>query len=113
MCQFMDLGVERMLTALKCVAGWDLKAEDLSDMGKRILTMKRMLNVRRGITRADDTLPSLLLKPLKEGGTEGNVPDMEVLLKGAYAELGWDPGTGRPTRETIARLGLDSVAKSL
>ncbi len=113
MCQFMDLGVERMLTALKCVAGWDLKAEDLSNTGKRILTMKRMLNVRRGITRADDTLPNLLLKPLKEGGTEGNVPDMEVLLKGAYAELGWDPGTGRPTRETIARLGLDSVAKSL
>jgi aldehyde:ferredoxin oxidoreductase len=113
MCQFMDLGVERMSTALKCVAGWDLKAEDLSNMGKRILTMKRMLNIRRGVTRADDTLPSLLLQPLKEGGTEGNVPDMEVLLKGAYAELGWDSGTGLPTRETIARLGLDSVAKPL
>jgi aldehyde:ferredoxin oxidoreductase len=95
------------------VAGWDLKAEDLANMGKRILTLKRMLNVRRGITRADDNLPSLLLQPLQEGGTEGNVPNMDVLLKGAYAELGWDPGTGRPTRETIARLGLDSVAKSL
>jgi aldehyde:ferredoxin oxidoreductase len=112
MCQFQDLGAERMLTALKCVAGWDLSAEDLSALGKRILTMKRMLNMRRGVTRADDTLPSLLLKPLKEGGTEGNVPDMEVLLKGAYAELGWDPGTGGPTSETIAKLGLDSVAKS-
>jgi aldehyde:ferredoxin oxidoreductase len=105
--------VERMLAALKCITGWDLKAEDLSNMGKRILTLKRLLNMRRGITRADDTLPSLLLKPLKEGGTEGNVPNMEALLKGAYAELGWDPGTGRPTSETIAKLGLDSVAKSL
>jgi len=113
MCQFLDIGVERMLTALKCTTGWDLKAKDLSTMGKRILTLKRMLNMRRGITRADDTLPSLLLQPLKEGGTEGNVPDMEVLLKGAYAELGWDSGTGLPTRETIARLGLDSVAKPL
>src|SRR5512136_564399 len=113
MCQFQDLGAERMLTALKCVTGWELSAEDLSNMGKRILTLKRMLNMRRGVTRADDTLPSLLLKPLKEGGTEGNVPDMEVLLKGAYAELGWDPGTGGPTRETIAEMGLDSVAKSL
>ena len=112
MCQFQDIGVERMLAALKCVTGWDLKAEDLSNMGKRILTLKRMLNVRRGITRADDNLPSLLLKPLKEGGTEGNVPNMEVLLKGAYAELGWDPSTGRPTSETMAQLGLDSVAKS-
>ena len=113
MCQFQDIGVERMLAALKCITGWDLKAEDLSNMGKRILTLKRLLNMRRGVTKADDTLPSLLLKPLKEGGTEGNVPNMEVLLKGAYAELGWDPGTGRPTSETIAKLGLDSVAKSL
>jgi len=113
MCQFQDLGAERMLTALKCVTGWDLSTEDLSALGKRILTLKRMLNMRRGVTRADDTLPSLLLKALKEGGTEGNVPDMEVLLKGAYAELGWDPGTGGPTAETIAKLGLDSVAKAL
>jgi aldehyde:ferredoxin oxidoreductase len=112
MCQFLDIGVERMLTALKCTTGWDLKAKDLSTMGKRILTLKRMLNMRRGITRADDTLPSLLLQPLKEGGTEGNVPNMDVLLKGAYAELGWDPSTGRPTRETMAELGLDSFAKS-
>ena len=112
MCQFLDIGVERMLTALKCTTGWDLNAQDLSNMGKRILTLKRMLNMRRGITRADDTLPSLLLQPLKEGGTEGNVPNMDVLLKGAYAELGWDPSTGRPTRETMAELGLDSFAKS-
>jgi len=112
MCQFQDIGAERMLAALKCITGWDLKVEDLSTMGKRILTLKRVLNMRRGITKADDTLPSLLLKPLKEGGTEGNVPNMEVLLKGAYAELGWDPGTGRPTRETVAELGLDSFAES-
>jgi aldehyde:ferredoxin oxidoreductase len=113
MCQFQDLGVERMLTALKCITGWDLKAEDLSDMGKRILTLKRLLNMRRGITSADDNLPSLLLKPLKEGGTEGNVPNMDVLLKGAYAELGWDPITGQPTRETMAELGLEWAAKLL
>jgi len=113
MCQFQDIGVGRMLAALKCVAGWDLSAEDLSVMGKRILTLKRLLNMRRGITKADDALPALMLKPLKEGGTEGNVPNMDVLLKGAYAELGWDPGTGRPTREAIAELGLGSFGGPL
>jgi len=106
LCQFQDIGVGRMLTALKCITGWDLNAEDLLNMGKRIVTLKRMLNIRRGITVADDTLPALLLKPLKEGGTEGNVPAMKVLLKGAYAELGWDTSTGRPMRETLEQLGL-------
>jgi aldehyde:ferredoxin oxidoreductase len=113
LCQFQDIGVEKMLTALKCVTGWDLTAEDLLNMGKRMVTLKRMLNMRRGITSADDTLPPLLLKPFKEGGTEGNIPDMDALLKGAYSEYGWDPGTGKPTQETITKLGLDFISKSI
>ncbi len=106
LCQFQDIGMKKMLTALKCIAGWDLNAEDLLNMGRRIITLKRMLNIRRGITVADDTLPALLLKPLKEGGTEGNTPNMDVLLKGAYAELGWDTSTGHPARKTLEQLGL-------
>lgn len=109
LCQFQDIGVERMLAALKCVTGWDMAANDLLNLGKRIVTLKRMLNIRRGITSADDILPPLLLKPFSEGGTEGNVPNMDTLLKGAYSEYGWDLGTGKPTKETIIKLGLDSA----
>jgi len=109
LCQFQDISVGKMLAALKCIAGWEMSAEDLLNTGKRIVTLKRMLNIRRGITFADDTLPPLLLKPFEEGGTEGNVPDMEVLLKGAYTELGWDAKTGRPKRVTLERLGLAST----
>lgn len=66
-----------------------------------------MLNLRRGLTRTDDHhLPDLLLKPLSDGGTEGTVPDVEMLLSGAYAEYGWDPQTGQPTQETLKYLGL-------
>ena len=52
------------------------------------------------------------MQPL-EGGTEGMVPDVDVLLAGAYAEYGWDPETGKPTRETLGMLGLDFAAKAL
>ena len=113
LCQFQDIGIEKMLTALKCVTGWDLTADDLLNMGKRMMTLKRMLNIRRGIMIADDHLPDILLKPFKEGGTEGHVPNMDTLLKGAYSEYGWNPSTGRPTPETITKLGLDFAAKSL
>ncbi len=113
LCKFQTPGVDIVLEALKCVTGWDLQANDLMTLGKRIATLKRMLNTRRGITRADDDLPALLLKPFKEGGTEGNVPNMDVLLKGAYAEFGWDSRTGRPTKETIEELGLSSVGREV
>ncbi len=113
LCQFMNPGVENMLLATNAATGWDLGAEDLMTLGKRIATLKRMLNVRRGVTRADDRLPDLLLKPLNDGGTEGAVPDVDVLLSGAYAEYGWDQATGLPTRETLERLGLGFTAEAL
>jgi aldehyde:ferredoxin oxidoreductase len=111
LCQFMSPNVEQLLAALNSATGWDLKTDDLPTLGKRIVTLKRMLNLRRGLTRANDRLPELLLKPLDSGGTEGNVPDLGVLLSGAYAEYGWDPDTGKPTHQTLKELGLGFAAK--
>ena len=107
LCQFQNPGVERLLAALNSATGWGLEVEDLLTLGKRSVTLKRLLNLRRGLTRADDRLPDLLLKPLDDRGTEGTVPDLETLLAGAYAEYGWDPETGKPTQETLEKLGLD------
>lgn len=109
LCQFQDPGVQGVLTALNCVTGWELNAEDLMTLGKRIVTIKRLLNMKRGVTSADDCLPSTLLKPLKGGGTEGKVPNVELLLKGAYTELGWDSKTGSPTKATLEAFGLPST----
>ncbi len=109
LCQFQNPGVERVLAAINGVTGWELTADDLMTLGLRIVTLKRLLNMRRGLTRANDRLPALLLQPLAGGGTEGHVPPLETLLAGAYAEYGWDPNTGEPTLETLTRLGLESV----
>ena len=108
LCQFQNPGAERLLAALNGATGWGLQAEELITLGKRIATLKRLLNLRRGLTRANDRLPDLLMRPLNSGGTEGRVPDVETLLAGAYAEYGWDPETGKPTPQTLEGLGLGS-----
>jgi aldehyde:ferredoxin oxidoreductase len=105
LCQLQDVGLEQVLAGINSVTGWGVDAGELKTMGKRIVTLKRMLNIRRGLIRAGDTLPELLLKPLA-GETGGNVPDVEALLSGAYAEYGWDPETGCPTHHTLEELGL-------
>ena len=108
LCVFQNPGVEKVLAALNAATGWDLGIDDLMVLGKRNVTLKRLLNFRLGLTRANDRLPDLLMKPLS-GGTEGTVPDVDTLLAGAYAEYGWDPETGRPTEETLEVLGLPNV----
>jgi aldehyde:ferredoxin oxidoreductase len=96
LCQFENPGVRPLLTAINAATGWGLEAEDLMTLGKRIVNIKRLMNFKLGLTRVDDRLPDLLLKPLKEGGAAGYVPDMPTLLAGAYAEFGWDPESGYP-----------------
>lgn len=105
LCQFQNPGVERVREALNAITGWGLVTGDLMTLGKRIVTLKRQLNLRRGLSRADERLPALLAQPL-DGGTEGNVPDLSMLLTGAYAEYGWNPETGAPFEETLEGLGL-------
>ena len=106
LCQFENPGVQPILAAVNAATGWNLVAEDLMTLGKRIVTIKRLLNFKLGLTKANDRLPEILLKPLKEGGAAGFTPDMPALLAGAYAEYGWDVETGRPTPETLAALGV-------
>ena len=81
--------------------------------GRRLWNLKRAFNCRLGLTRASERLPRLLLQPLAEGPTERYVPNMEVLLREYYAVRGWDPETGKPTRETLERLGLGFAAEAL
>jgi aldehyde:ferredoxin oxidoreductase len=100
LCEFENPPVPLLTAAINAATGWRLAAEDLIPIGKRIVNLKRLLNMNLGLTRANDRLPDLLLKPLAEGGAAGRVPDMPTLLAGAYAEFGWDPETGRPPPET-------------
>ena len=99
LCEFQNPPVPLLVAAINAATGWNLAAGDLIPIGKRIVNLKRRLNMKLGLTRANDRLPELLLKPLAEGGAAGYVPDMPSLLAGAYAEFGWDPETGRPIED--------------
>jgi len=108
-CQFMNPGASRLLAGLNAATGWDYSLEELMKAGKRIFTLKRMLNIKLGSTRADDRLPDFMLTSLKDGGSLGFTPELEPLLAGAYKEHGWDPDTGIPKQETLEEFGLEGI----
>ncbi|MGB8980869.1 MAG: aldehyde ferredoxin oxidoreductase family protein [Anaerolineales bacterium] len=113
MCIFANTEPEMQVRLINAACGLDWTVEDMLKCGERGWNMKRAINIRMGLTRADDKLPKALLTPFPDGGSAGFKPDLPAMLSAYYAARGWDPATGKPTREKLSQLGLDDVAKDL
>ena len=83
---------------------WTL--ERCVESGERTWTLERMFNQAAGQTGADDTLPKRMLQePAPSGNAEGKVNELSVMLPEYYKLRGWTED-GRPSNETLSRLGL-------
>ena len=99
------LTVSHVITLLELVTGKKISVNELMKIGERSFNLKRILNVNWGISSKDDKLPQRLLKPL-EGGTNQQVPDMDLMIQEYYECRGWTP-EGIPSKEKLEELGID------
>ena len=113
MCIFANVPPSDAVELLNRATDLDYTLEGLRLIGERSWNLKRAINHRLGLTRANDRLPRHLLEPLTEGGSAGYVPPLAEMLEAYYAARGWDPVSGRPTRATLERLGLEQAAQDL
>ncbi len=112
LCFFPNPPVQEMCEMLAAATGYDVAPENILTYGERIWNLKRLLNLKLGYcARRVEKLPELLLRPLSEGGTEGNVPDLDVMLREYYQVRGWDWETGSPTCEKLEELGLANLVR--
>ena len=90
---------------LNQATGWNIDLEEFNKIGERIFNLKRMINVRRGISRKDDTLPARFLF---QKHTKSAYP-LNLFLRGLlddyYSYRGWNQ-EGIPTKEKLKKLGL-------
>ena len=98
---------------INAACGFDWSIEDMMRCGERGWNLKRAINNRMGLTRANDKLPKAMLEPFPDGGSGGYVPDFEGMLSTYYQAREWDPQAGKPTREKLMDLGLDDIIKDL
>ena len=87
--------------------GLGLSQAEFLQAGERIHILERLMNMREGISRKDETLPARFLR-------EGRVCDpmkltvpLEAMLDGHYRLRGFDP-RGIPKVPTLSRLGLNA-----
>ena len=84
--------------------------KELKTIGERIYTLERMMLVKDGISRQDDTLPKRYFEePIPEGPSKGEVishKEFNKMLEEYYRLHGLDEN-GMPKIENLKRLGLD------
>jgi aldehyde:ferredoxin oxidoreductase len=91
---------------LRYATGWRLDLEEFMKTGERIFNLKRMFNVRRGISRKDDILPLRVLTHKRaEGEAAESLPFLGLMLNEYYSCRGWSE-EGIPKREKLVELDL-------
>jgi len=95
-------------TLLEDVTGLELTPV-LMEIGERVWNLERMILVKEGVSRKDDTLADrTMTEPLKEGDAEGKILTADILntmLDEYYEVRGWDNG-GNPEAEKLEALSL-------
>ncbi len=101
--------------ALSAAMGLELTMEDILLIGERIANVRMAFNIREGISNLDFKIPARVVgdPPLKAGPLAGVTVDYQTEIRDYLEAMGWDTESGRPTKETLQRLGLDYVAEAL
>jgi aldehyde:ferredoxin oxidoreductase len=98
---------------LRLVTGWKVTAEELQTTARRIVTARKLYNVREGWTPAEDTLPPRLLsEALPTGVAAGaSLPRerLEAMVRSYYRHRNWDEH-GNVPEGLIHQLDLDDLS---
>jgi aldehyde:ferredoxin oxidoreductase len=110
LCYFPSYGMKlkELWQLVTAATGFDYPAvADLELLGERVSTLARLINVREGFSRAQDTLPARNLSiPMTGGPADGQVVELTPMLDEYYRIMGWDEN-GIPTPDRLRQLHLD------
>lgn len=110
-CDFGAMGVSPGTYArlFSAATGRNVTESFFDRLGERIWNQTRMFNLREGMTYKDERLPGRIIKEaVPDGPLKGKIiteADMIFLREDYYRVRGWDR-EGRPTPETLERLGI-------
>ncbi len=107
--------VEDLANLYSTVTGQEVTADELKLVGERIETLARLINIREGLTRKDDSLPWKAMNlPIKDDspvkGAVVTQEELDLMLDDYYTSRGWNL-KGVPTNEKLQQLGLGEFSK--
>lgn len=104
----VDLYAKLLTTA----TGFFIDEVEFKKIGERIYNLERLFNIREGLTKEDDNLPSRFLdEPLPEGPAKGQTADIKDNLQEYYHIRGWDE-LGVPSNRKLEELDIEPINKT-
>jgi aldehyde:ferredoxin oxidoreductase len=103
--------LEEMVKIYNVTTGLDITAQELELAGERIQALAKLINIREGLTRKDDTLPwKVMNQPVSDDGPSNGAvvtkEELTLMLDDYYKTRGYDK-QGIPTKDKLQELGLD------
>jgi aldehyde:ferredoxin oxidoreductase len=96
------------------VTGNDVSADELGNAAERINTLARLINIREGLSRKDDSLPWKVMNvPIPDDGpVKGAIvtqDELDLMLDDYYETRGWT-FEGVPKAEKLKELEMDELS---
>lgn len=114
-CRIASPHPKLVLECFNAVTGWNWTLEDAFTVGRRIINLFRVFNLRHGM-KLEDEKPSKRYGSVPVDGPAQGKNIMEKwpsMIKDYYQLMGWDPKTGKPFPETLKKLDLEELLKDL
>ena len=111
LCHFLAYEDDQIARrSCNAVTGWNATQDEVVTTAHRGLDPRAPLQPARGL-HARRTIGCPSASPSRCRSTRGCTHEQQdKIVTDYYVEYGWDPATGVPTRETIARLELEADA---
>jgi aldehyde:ferredoxin oxidoreductase len=108
-------GLNSMVDSLNAITGWDVNLDEMLTAGHRSMIMQSVFGTQRGWRAEDDwtNVGPRFLEPVPDGKYKGFTiaAFMPGIIQEYYRLSGRDEYTGRPFRDTLARLGLEEFSE--
>jgi aldehyde:ferredoxin oxidoreductase len=93
---------------LRLVTGWEVSADELRAISRRVVAAKKLFNQRAGWTAAEDTLPTRFLSQALSDDPAAHLSreQLSAAIAAYYQGRGWN-SDGRLTKESLALFGLE------
>jgi aldehyde:ferredoxin oxidoreductase len=116
LCRFATSTNLVLLTKLlNSATGWNVTVEGAMEIGRRIVNLMKVFNVRHGLSSERDApSPRYGSTPIDGPAAGKNIMVYwDEMLRNYYEHMGWDQETGKPLPDTLTSLGLGDIISDI